>query len=155
VQRFESLLLAPAIILGAPDEAGLNQKNSTSLTLGTQTAFDFHPPPDLTPRYSRRLYPPASAGLDGARKNLSNRLSNFVTYLWDTIPEVVSKSQISLKGKAQTDEKAQSRQRRYEQYILKRFATQLLGLRWVFETTSSDCQISFTVLEDFQKRPSV
>jgi hypothetical protein len=44
MQRFESLLLAPAIILGTPAEAGLNQKNSTSLTLGTQTAFDFlHP----------------------------------------------------------------------------------------------------------------
>jgi len=34
-------LLALAIILGTPAEAGLNQKNSTSLTLGTQTAFDF------------------------------------------------------------------------------------------------------------------
>jgi hypothetical protein len=44
LQRFESLLLGPAIILGTPAEAGLNQKNSTSLTLGTQTAFDFHPP---------------------------------------------------------------------------------------------------------------
>jgi hypothetical protein len=43
MQRFESLLLAPAIILGTPAEAGLNQKNSTSLTLGTQTAFDFCP----------------------------------------------------------------------------------------------------------------
>jgi hypothetical protein len=41
MQRFESLLLAPAIILGTPVEAGLNQKNSTSLTLGIQTAFDF------------------------------------------------------------------------------------------------------------------
>jgi hypothetical protein len=41
LERFESLLLAPAIILGTPAEAGLNQKNSTSLTLGTQTAFDF------------------------------------------------------------------------------------------------------------------
>jgi hypothetical protein len=47
MQRFESLLLAPAIILviplkaGLKHEAGLNQKNSTSLTLGTQTAFDF------------------------------------------------------------------------------------------------------------------
>jgi hypothetical protein len=41
MQRFESLLLAPAIILGTPAETGLNQKNSTSLTLGTQTAFDF------------------------------------------------------------------------------------------------------------------
>jgi hypothetical protein len=38
MQRFESLLLAPATILGTPAEAGLNQKNSTSLTLGTQTA---------------------------------------------------------------------------------------------------------------------
>ncbi len=45
MQRFESLLLAPAIILGTPAEAGLNQKNSTSLTLGTQTAFDFSRPP--------------------------------------------------------------------------------------------------------------
>jgi hypothetical protein len=41
MHRFESLLLAPATILGTPAEAGLNQKNSTSLTLGTQTAFDF------------------------------------------------------------------------------------------------------------------
>jgi hypothetical protein len=38
---FESLLLAPATILGTPAETGLNQKNSTSLMLGTQTAFDF------------------------------------------------------------------------------------------------------------------
>jgi hypothetical protein len=44
LQRFESLLLTPATILGTPAESGLNQKNSTSLTLGTQTAFDFHPP---------------------------------------------------------------------------------------------------------------
>jgi hypothetical protein len=43
MKRFESLLLAPAIILGTSAEAGLNQKNSTSLTLGTQTAFDFYP----------------------------------------------------------------------------------------------------------------
>jgi hypothetical protein len=41
LQRFERLLLTPANILGMPAEAGLNQKNSTSLTLGTQTAFDF------------------------------------------------------------------------------------------------------------------
>jgi hypothetical protein len=41
MERFESLLLALATILGTPAEAGLNQKNSTSLTLGTQTAFDF------------------------------------------------------------------------------------------------------------------
>jgi hypothetical protein len=41
---FENLLLAPATILGTPVEAGLNQKNSTSLALGTQTAFDFYPP---------------------------------------------------------------------------------------------------------------
>jgi hypothetical protein len=44
LQRFESLLLTPATILGTPTEAGLNQKSSTSHTLGTQTAFDFHPP---------------------------------------------------------------------------------------------------------------
>jgi hypothetical protein len=38
--------------------AALNQKNSTSLTLGTQTAFDFHPPSaDLTRRFIRRLLP--------------------------------------------------------------------------------------------------
>jgi hypothetical protein len=72
-------LLAPATILGTPDEAGLNQKNSTSLTLGTQTAFNFHPPPaDLTPHFSRRLFPKM---LNGARKNLSNLRLNFVTYV--------------------------------------------------------------------------
>jgi hypothetical protein len=57
MQRFESLLLTPATILGTPAEAGLNQKNSTSLTLGTQTAFD----------------------LNGAHKNLSNLVLNIVT----------------------------------------------------------------------------
>jgi hypothetical protein len=79
MQRFESLLLAPATILGTPTEAGLNQKNSTSLTLGTQTAFDFYPPQIFggqEPRYSRRLNPKM---LDGARKNLSNPWLNFVT----------------------------------------------------------------------------
>jgi hypothetical protein len=50
--------------------------------------------------------------------------------------EVVSKSQVRFKSKAQADEKAQSRRRRDEQYILKRFATQLLSLRWGFEATS-------------------
>jgi hypothetical protein len=40
-------LLTPATILGTPAEAGLNQKNSTSLTLGTQTAFDFLPAKEL------------------------------------------------------------------------------------------------------------
>jgi hypothetical protein len=50
--------------------------------------------------------------------------------------EVVLKPQIRFKGKAQADEKTQSRQRRDEQYILKRFATQLLDLRWGFDTTS-------------------
>jgi hypothetical protein len=74
-------LLTPATILGTPVEAGLNQKNSTSLTLGTQTAFDFHPPAaDLTPRYSRRLNPKM---LNGVHKNLSNFVLNFVTYLRD------------------------------------------------------------------------
>ncbi len=86
MQWFESLLLAPAIILGTPAEAGLNQKNSTSLTLGSQTTFDFHPPSaDLTPRYSRRLNPKM---LNGARKNLSNLVLNFVTYLRDTTLEI-------------------------------------------------------------------
>jgi hypothetical protein len=60
LQRFESLLLLPATILGTPDGAGLNQKNSTSLALGTQTAFDF--------------YPPKNAGG-------SNFVLNFVAYL--------------------------------------------------------------------------
>jgi hypothetical protein len=67
LQRLESLLLTPATILGTPAEAGLNQKNSTSLTLGTQTAFDFYP-----------------KMLNGARKNLSNLVLNIVTYLWET-----------------------------------------------------------------------
>jgi hypothetical protein len=49
---------------------------------------------------------------------------------------LTTKSQIRFKGKAQADEKAQSRQRRDEQYILKRFATQLMDLRWDFDTTS-------------------
>jgi hypothetical protein len=53
---------------------------------------------------------------------------------------VVSKPQVRFKGKAQTDEKAQHT-RQYVS-ILKRFATQLLSLRWDFETTSGqrvDC----------------
>jgi hypothetical protein len=37
----KALLLAPATILGTPAEARLNQKNSTLLSLGTRTAFDF------------------------------------------------------------------------------------------------------------------
>jgi hypothetical protein len=75
--RFESLMLTPATILGTPAEAGLTQKNSTSLTLGTQTAFDFHPPAaDLTPPFTWRLNPKM---LNGARKNLSNLVLNIVT----------------------------------------------------------------------------
>jgi hypothetical protein len=74
LERFESILLDPVTILGSPAEAGLNQKNSTSLTLGTQTAFNFHPSPtDLTPRHSRRLYPKM---LNGTRKKLPNLLLN-------------------------------------------------------------------------------
>jgi hypothetical protein len=91
MQRFESLLLAPASILGTPAEAGLNQKNSTSLTLGTQTAFDFYPPETVggqAPRYSRHLNPKM---LNGARKNLSNLLLNFVAYLRNTTLEAISK----------------------------------------------------------------
>jgi hypothetical protein len=45
--------------------------------------------------------------LNGTRKKLSNLVLNFATYLWDTTLEVVSKPQIRLKSKAQTDEKAQ------------------------------------------------
>jgi hypothetical protein len=59
---------------------------------------------DLTPRYSRRLDPKM---LNGARKNLSNLVLNFVTYLWDTTLEVALKPQIRLKSKTQADEKAQ------------------------------------------------
>jgi hypothetical protein len=58
LQRFENLLLTPAIILGTPAEAGLNQKNSTSLTLGTQTAFDFLRPASagvFVPKCSKAL----------------------------------------------------------------------------------------------------
>jgi hypothetical protein len=58
LQRFESLLLTPATILGTPAEAGLNQKNSTSLTLGTQTAFDF-----LRPATAGVLIPKCSMAL--------------------------------------------------------------------------------------------
>jgi hypothetical protein len=39
--------------------------------------------------------------LNGARKNLSNLVLNFVTYLRDAILEAVSKPQIRLKSKAQ------------------------------------------------------
>jgi hypothetical protein len=49
--------------------------------------------------------------------------------------EAVSKPQIRFKGKAQTDEKAQHTQEYVS--ILRRLATQPLGLRWGFETTSS------------------
>ncbi len=49
---------------------------------------------------------------------------------------MASKPQIRLKSKAQADEKAQSARVRWRMSILKRFATQLLGLRWGFETTS-------------------
>jgi hypothetical protein len=69
-------LLTPATILGTPDEAGLNQKNSTSLTLGTQTAFDFYPPEIVggqAPCLNRRLCPKM---LNGARKTLSNLVLN-------------------------------------------------------------------------------
>ena len=61
------------------------------------------------------------------------RLSRILSVLGED-SEVISKPQIRLKGKAQADEKAQHT-RSYVS-ILKRFATQLLGLRWDFETTS-------------------
>jgi hypothetical protein len=82
--------------------------------------------------------------LNGARKNLSNLVLNFVTYLWDTTLEVVSKPQIRLKSKAQTDEKAQHT-RQYVS-ILKRFATQLLGLRWGFEATSRIASLQYPAI---------
>jgi hypothetical protein len=67
-----------------PVAAGLNQKNSTSLMLGTRTAFDFHlPSADLTPCCNRPLYPKM---VNGARKNLSNLVSSIIAYLWDTTP---------------------------------------------------------------------
>jgi hypothetical protein len=84
-------LLKPATILGTPAEALLNQKNSTSLTLGTQTAFDFYPPKSSGGQalcLSRHLCPKM---LNGVRKNLSNLVLNFVTYTWIIILEAVSK----------------------------------------------------------------
>jgi hypothetical protein len=51
------------------------------------------------------------------------------------LPEVVLKPQIRFKSKAQADEKAQYT-RKYMS-ILRRLATQPLGLRWGFKTTSS------------------
>jgi hypothetical protein len=58
MERLESLLLAPAIILGTPAVSGLNQKNSTSHTLGTQTAFDF-----LRPATAGVFFPKCSMAL--------------------------------------------------------------------------------------------
>jgi hypothetical protein len=51
------------------------------------------------------------------------------------LPEVVSKFWIAFKGKAQTDEKAQHIQ--LSMSILKRSATQPLGVRRSFETASN------------------
>jgi hypothetical protein len=51
-------MLTPATILGTPTEAELNQKNSTSLTLGTQTAFDF-----LRPASAGVFFPKCSMAL--------------------------------------------------------------------------------------------
>jgi hypothetical protein len=93
-------LLPPAIILGTPAAAGLNQKNSTSLPLGTQTAFDFYPPTvcggfirqrnlaDLTPYCNRCLYPKMLNGAPNPPEGFggSNLLSHFVTYFWDATP---------------------------------------------------------------------
>jgi hypothetical protein len=97
LQRFESLLLTPATILGKLAEAGLNQKNSTSLALGTQTAFDFYPPEIVggqAPCCSKRLNPPAPAGLNGARNppeicGGSNLSLNFVNCLRDTTTDSI------------------------------------------------------------------
>jgi len=94
MEQFESLLLPPATILGTPAAAGLNQKNSTSLALGTQTAFDFHPPTaDLTPRHSRRLNPKMLNGARNPPKNSggSNHVPNFIYVVSNTSLEVISK----------------------------------------------------------------
>jgi hypothetical protein len=91
--------------------------------------------------------------LNGAYKNLSNLVLNFVTYLRDKTLEVVSKPQIRFKSKRHTlintircvipptrgrkpMKKRSPASGGMSKYILKRFATQLLGLRWGFETTS-------------------
>ena len=95
MQRFDppkpsGELLAPVTTLGTPAEAGLNQKNSTSLTLGTQAAFDLHPPPaDLTPHCSRRLNPKMLNGTHNPPEGFggSNLVLNFVSYLQYTTPE--------------------------------------------------------------------
>jgi hypothetical protein len=68
MQRFESLLLAPAIILWTPAEAGLNQKNSTSRTLGTQTAFDF-----LRPATASVFIPKCSMALAIRQRTLADQ----------------------------------------------------------------------------------
>jgi hypothetical protein len=54
----------------------------------------------------------------------------------DNCAEVVSKSQIRFKGKAQADRESAA----YIGYvsIYRRLATQPLGLRWGFETTSNN-----------------
>ena len=96
MRRFESLLLAPVSLLGTSAAAGLNQKNSTSLTLGTQTAFDFYPPTCSGGQalyYNRRLNPKM---LNGARNppeclGGSNLVLYIIIYFWDAIREVASK----------------------------------------------------------------
>jgi hypothetical protein len=72
-------------------------------------------------RPDNSLYPKM---LNGTRKKLSNLVLNFATYLWDTTLAAISKMQITFKDKARADEKAESRLRRDEQYILRRSATQ-------------------------------
>ena len=89
----------PPTILGMPVAAGLNQKNSTSLSLGTQTAFDFHPPPaDLTPYYNRHLNPKMLNGVHNPPKPCggSNLVSYFVSYFWDATLEPILKMRIGL-----------------------------------------------------------
>jgi len=129
LRQFESLLLTPATILGMPAEAGLNQKNSTSARLadlGTQTAFDFYPPKTAggqAPCYSRHLYPKM---LNGARKNLSNFVLNFVTYLWDTTLEAVSKiaDRVQWQGVPWVESGVRQSALADEQYISSRGTTQ-------------------------------
>ena len=82
-------LLPPVTILGTPVEAGLNQKNSTSLTLGTQTAFDFYPPKYAGGQAPRSNWCHSPKMLNGAHNppedfGGSNLVLNVVTHLNET-----------------------------------------------------------------------
>jgi hypothetical protein len=92
------------------------------------------PRPQLFPTAAEFHYP----WIDGSV--MAGRLENAsVAFFQSDVPGkirlgVVSKPQIRLKGKAQADEKAEHIQRYVS--ISNKPATQPLGLRWGFETTS-------------------